>query len=112
MNKNEKTFLLGSREITLRASFRALAAIEDKTNKAFVSLVQDAAEGKIKVGDVVIVLKEASKAAEQPLTEQDIDELISSHGVLGTTQALAEFLTIALYGGEDKLKTDEKKVTE
>lgn len=110
MNKNEKTFFLGEKEISLRATFRALASIEDKTTKPFVTLVQEAAEGRIRVSDVVTVLKEASKAAGQPLTEQDIDELLASHGVVGITQALAEFLSVALYGGTDKLSADEKKV--
>lgn len=109
MNRNEVSITIGDKAISLRATFRCLANIEDKTGKPFTQIVQDAAEGKFRITDIVTILKEASKAAEQPLTEQEVDELLEQHGVLGMAQGLTQFLTIALYGGEDKLATSEKK---
>ena len=110
MNSNQKTIIIGDKALTLRATFRALANIEDKTLKPFTTLIQDAAEGRFRIKDVAVILKEGSAAADAPLTDKEIEDLIEENGVLNVATGLAEFLAAALYGGVDK--PVEKKVAE
>lgn len=109
--KNEVTIEIGGREITLRPSFGCMTAIEQKAKKSLLNIIEDANNGKGFIADMVIVIREGTRAAGQTMKDEEIQELLETAGILTVQMALVPFFVMSLYGGK-QLEAQQKKTLE
>lgn len=113
--KNEAEVRLGAETYILRPTFANLIAIEGKTKKSLVQLVNATVSNAMPIEDTIAVLVEGSKGTEKPLVRTDVITILDEHGIVPVQMALGDFFAKALYGGkafEDDTKKKEEVKTE
>lgn len=116
--RNEVLFELGDTKLTLRPTFECLIEIEDQLlaqgrYKTLIEFVNSVGSQSASIKESIIILREASLAGGNPITEKEIVALVEKHGIVPIQMSLAEFLSKALYGGPqltaEAENTDGKK---
>ena len=105
--KNETTIELGDEVLTLRPTFSCLVAIETRTGKSLVQLVEEFAQQRGTLTDLLVVFEEGTSAAGNKKSKQQVTEFLEEHGVLNVQLALGMFFRLALYGGTLMPEDDE-----
>jgi|LakMenEpi03Aug12_release.lakeMendotaPanAssembly.Ray.scaffolds.fasta_scaffold171439_6 hypothetical protein len=90
---------------TMRPSFEALAAIEEKTGVGIIPLWRRFGQQDFGIRDVVTVVTEAVRAGEGKVPDK-FPALIVQTGIFTLAQPIASFLTNALAG--DKAEGNEE----
>lgn len=110
--KNEVSVDLASRNILLRPTFGCLIEIEGRTGKSIMQICEDISNAKLTLTDTIVIYEEATKAADKPLTRQEVIDLMEEVGVVAMQTATHEFFSKALYPGEAQSKKKSVKVVE
>lgn len=97
--RGEVAIRLGGRERVLRPSFSALLAIEDSL-RPILALAQEAAEGRVALGDLAIVIHHCLliEPGETRPSVADIGDLLLADGMLGGLAAWRSLLERTLGG--------------
>jgi len=98
--RNEVEIELNNRKILLRPTIGVLASIDTETGVPIVRLAKDFESLDVKVDWLRSILKHASAGADKPLSEDEIDEIITYEGLVPTAMALLPFFAYSLYGGK------------
>lgn len=96
--KNEYIFKVGEQEYTARATFNALYAIEKRTGKGVLQLMEEVAQMRAGIGDVHIILDETLKAGGNKLGDKAVGDYIMEVGLGSVMGRVAEILKVGLTG--------------
>jgi hypothetical protein len=97
-------------EYTLRPSFSCMMAIEQRTKKSLLKIIEEFQAANASLADMIAILKEGSRAAGKIMTDKQIEDLFDSEGVVSVQVQLAEFFVAAMYGG--KVQQEQSPKTE
>jgi len=103
-HRGEMEVKLNGKSYTLRATFDALARIEDRVGCGVSYLLEKSKIGDITIKQIESVLEEGARAGGQKMTEKDCEELqdhIIDEGINGAGIAVVQFLVMALTGGPE-----------
>ncbi len=95
--RGEASLVLNGVEHIFRPTFTALVAAEQEIGPLFAT-VEQAAAGKIKLGDLVTLLWHCLAPGAPPLTRESFAEAIVEAGLSAVTPALKTLLTQILAG--------------
>lgn len=101
MNKHrgEALLELGGKQITLRPTFEALAAIEAETGKAIIEVYRELAQ-KTSFAPLVVAIVRSQE--DEPRDKGEVWNDIIDAGALEVWVTCVEFLTAALGGGREE----------
>lgn len=108
--RNEVEVELAGKKLLLRPTFGCLLEIESRTGKSIMQLVREIEGATLSIKDTVIIYEEATKAAERPLTSEEVIDLIQQVGIVDIQTATVDFFTKALFAGPNAKTNDKKKV--
>ncbi len=95
--RGEARLVVGGEALLLRPSFAALVAAEDELGPLF-ALVERAAKGRLKLGEVASLFWHCVAGRPAHLTRERIGEALAEQGLAKTTPALKLLLTQILQG--------------
>lgn len=98
----------GGLEYTLRPSFSCLMEIERKTDKSLLLIIEEFTNGRGKMSDMVVILKEGTRAFGKPIREEEIEDLMETTGLLNVANQLVGFFFTAMYGGKSSEAAQKK----
>lgn len=103
--KNEVEAKLADKTIKLRATFQAIAEIEEAFDLPLFKIVMEKLNNAdMRVNQIVDVYEIGSRAAEAPVSREEIQELIVEAGTVEAIGNLVPFLTNAFAGGKPTKK--------
>lgn len=104
--RNEVEVTLADKKIKLRATFDCIAKLEDYFDAPLFNIVmQKLNNADMRLGQIVEVYALGSEAAEQPVSREELQELVMQAGTVEAIGSLVPFLTQAFAGA----KPDTKK---
>jgi len=95
--RGEAALLVGGEELKLRPSFEALVAAEEELGPLF-ALVERAAEGGLRLGEIVALFWHCVAERREGLTRERIGSAVAEQGLAKTTPVLRQLLTQILQG--------------
>lgn len=99
-------------EYTLRPSFGAMIAIEQRAKKSMLKIIQEFNDGNGGLNDMITILKEGTRASGKIIKDEEIEALFDAEGVVSIQVQLAEFFVAAMYGGKTAEKQSPKAEAE
>jgi hypothetical protein len=97
--KNEITATLGNTDILLRATFAAIAEIEEHANQSIASLTIDTIiKGKATITLLRDILVIANSHSSKKVSEKAIEEAMEEAGISEITKITTEFLNQVFAG--------------
>ena len=95
--RGEAALTVGGQRLTLRPSFSALIAAEEELGSLF-ELVERAAEGRLKLGEIAALFWHCVAARPEGLTRERLGEAVAEQGLAKATPVLKVLLTQILQG--------------
>lgn len=95
--RGEAALVVGGERLTLRPSFEALVAAEEELGSLF-ALVERAAEGGLKLGEIVGLFWHCAESRPESLTRDRIGAAVAEQGLAKVTPVLKVLLTQILQG--------------
>jgi hypothetical protein len=95
--RGEAEIVVGGQTLLLRPSFEALVAAEAELGPLF-ALVERAAEGGLKLGEMVALIAHCAVGAPEGVTRDRIGEAVVELGLARATPVLKMLLTQILQG--------------
>jgi hypothetical protein len=95
--RGEAALIVGGEALVLRPSFEALIAAEEELGPLF-GLVVRAAEGRLKLAEIVALIWHCLAAPPQGLTRERLGAAVAEGGLARTTPVLRVLLTQILQG--------------
>jgi hypothetical protein len=97
VHRGEASIEVGGEQLVLRPSFSALVAAEEELGSLF-ELVERAAEGALKLGEIAALFDHLSRGRPQAITRERIGEAVVELGLARVTPTLKLVLTQILQG--------------
>ena len=104
--RGEVVFVAAGRTYTLRPTFEALCAIEDRLGIGLIELAERITQRRHGVRDIASAIFEGAHAADPSVTQVDIEAAIAHAGLRTATLTALAFLTCALGGPDPEKKVD------
>lgn len=95
--RGETSIEVGGEMLVLRPTFGALVAAEEELGSLF-AIVERAAEGALKLQQIVALFDHLSRGRPQAITRERIGEAVVEKGLAGVTPVLKVVLTQILQG--------------
>jgi len=95
--RGEAALSVGGERLTLRPSFAALVAAEEELGSLF-ELVERAAEGRLKLGEIAALFWHCIAGPPEGLTRARLGEAVAEQGLAKVTPVLKVLLTQILQG--------------
>ena len=95
--RGEAAFVAGGVRLTLRPSFAALVAAEEELGPLF-ALVERAAGGKLRLGEIVALFWHCAAAPPEGLTRERLGEAVAEQGLARVAPVLRSLLAQILQG--------------
>lgn len=95
--RGEANFEVAGETLVLRPSFTALVGAEEELGSLF-DLVERAAEGRLRLVEIVALFDHLSKARPEGITRERIGEAVVEKGLAGVTPVLRIVLAQILQG--------------
>lgn len=103
--RNEVETTLAEKKIKLRATFDCIAKLEDYFDAPLFNIVMNKLnQADMRIGQIVEVYALGSEAAEQPVSREELQELVMHSGTVEAIGSLVPFLTQAFAGGKPESK--------
>jgi hypothetical protein len=96
-HRGEASIEVGGETLLLRPSFSALVAAEEELGSLF-ELVERAAEGALKLNQIVALFDHLSRGRPKAITRERIGEAVVEKGLVAITPTLKLVLTQILQG--------------
>jgi len=107
--RNEQTIKLGNATLSLRATFQAIAEIEDQFDQSIASLTIDTiVKGKATISQLKSILEIANSHSSKPVTETELEDAMEEAGISEITKVTTEFLNQVFTGAPTAKKAPEK----
>jgi hypothetical protein len=105
--RGEGSVTLCGEDHKLRATFRALTAIEERCKKDILTLLREIADSRISVTVVAGMLYELQRAAGGTLTAAQAGDLLIKSGLTEATIAIVTLLSTAITSGDGAAPTTD-----
>ena len=103
---------LGSETYKCRLTMNAIMEIEDACNCGIIKLATKMAEADIRMSEIINVLHPAIRGGGNDLSRNDIIKIVQDAGVLNSTTAVANLLSLSLTDNSKEEADEGKQVTE
>lgn len=107
--RGEHTLVIGSRTLTLKCTFEALAAIEQDLGLGLLLLMQRVSKGDIRLKDLAIVLWHVAVAGGEKIEYKEAGKLLMDNQYLMLAPKIFEILSASITAGRDELPNGEKE---
>jgi hypothetical protein len=111
-SRGEQTLTIGSRSFKLKASFEALAGIEQDLNCGLLILMQRVGKGDIRLKDVAMIFWHCALAGGEKLEFKEAGKILLDNSYLQVAPKLLELMSESVTAGRDELPNDPTPPTE
>tara|TARA_R100000657_G_C4604789_1_gene59509 strand:- start:43 stop:423 length:381 start_codon:yes stop_codon:yes gene_type:complete len=103
--KGETKGTLANKEYVFRLTFESIVSIEDRTNKSIMQIATEMGNNNFAMRDIVIVLYEALKGADNKIVQKAVGDLVIQNGLVNSAVLASQILT-TIFMGEKKEDND------
>ena len=107
--KGEISLNIGGTEYKARLTVDAIMQIENSVGCGILKLAQRMSEADIRVSDIIAVLTPALRGGGKDMKHGDVSKIIADVGIVESTTAVANLLTMAISPKDDSMEDSEGK---
>lgn len=100
---------MGGRTYAVRPTFKTVAAIEQATGQGCVALGLKVARSQATLTEVAVILNAMVREQPNPLSPEEIGDILMEEGLFPLIEPVSEFLLRALRGNKEHAKVTTKK---
>ena len=98
--RGEIQFIFGEDEYQGKVTLDIIKRIELKFQKGIVEIATDLSTGKLKIGELAMIIGPAIRKGGKDLSQSQIEEIIFANGITSGIQACSQVIAEALQTGE------------